>query len=100
MRKRRIIPTLSVNFFEDTTNKVKYQKMLYSSILDGVAQTLENGKPSFIMMRVDDGRSVKDVSVLKDSFKSNLETCLDFYEQVEEYEMCSKILNLIKQINE
>ena len=52
------------------------------------------------MMRVDDGRSVKDVSVLKDSFKSNLETCLDFYEQVEEYEMCSKILNLIKQINE
>ena len=62
--------------------------------------TLENGKPSFIMMRVDDGRSVKDVSVLKDSFKSNLETCLDFYEQVEEYEMCSKILNLIKQINE
>ena len=100
MRKRRIIPTLPANFFDDAANKVKYQKMLYSSILDGVEQTLENGKPSFIMMRVDDGRSVKDVSVLKDSFKSNLETCLDFYEQVEEYEMCSKILNLIKQINE
>ena len=82
MRKRRIIPTLPVNFFEDTDNKTKYQKMLYSSILDGVEQTLENGKPSFIMMRVDDGRNLKDVSVLKDSFKSNLETCLDFYEQV------------------
>ena len=98
MRKRRIIPTLPVNFFEDTDNKTKYQKMLYSSILDGVERTLENGKPSFIMMRVDDGRNLKDVSVLKESFISNLETCLDFYEQIEEYELCSKTLNLINQI--
>ena len=49
-------------------------------------------------MRVDDGRNLKDVSVLKESFKSNLETCLDFYEQTEEYELCSKTLNLINQI--
>ena len=40
MRKRRIIPTVPADFFEDTANKVKYQKMLYSSILDGVEQTL------------------------------------------------------------
>jgi len=98
MRKRRNIPTLSADFFEDTANKVKYQKMLYSSILDGVEQTLQNGKPSFVMARVDDGRNVKDVSILKESFKSNLETCLDFYEQTEEYELCSKTLELINQI--
>jgi len=98
MRKRRNIPTLPADFFEDSVNKVKYQKMLYASILDGVEQTLENGKPSFIMARVDDGRSVKDVSILKESFKSNLETCLDFYEQTEEYELCSKTLELINQI--
>ena len=98
MRKRRVIPTLPVDFFEDTTNKVKYQKMLYSSILDGVEQTLANGKPSFIMARVSDGKSVKDVSILKESFKTNLETVLDFYEQVEEYEKCSRTVNLIKQI--
>ena len=98
MRKRRVIPTLPFNFFEDTTNKVKYQKMLYSSILDGVEQTLANGKPSFVMARVSDGKSVKDVSILKESFKTNLETVLDFYEQVEEYEKCSRTVNLIKQI--
>ena len=84
MRKRRIIPTLPVDFFEDATNKVKYQKMLYSSILDGVEQTIQNGKTSFIMARVNDGKNVRDISILKDSFKSNLETCLDFYEQVSE----------------
>ena len=98
MRKRRIIPTLPADFFEDAANKVKYQKMLYSSILDGVEQTLANGKPSFIMARVSDGKNVNDVSILKESFKSNLETVLDFYERAEEYEQCSRTVKLIKQI--
>ena len=98
MRKRRIIPTLPANFFDDADNKVKYQKILYSSILDGVEQTLQNGKLSFVMARVNDGKNVKDVSILKESFKTNLETVLDFYEQVEEYEKCSKTLNLLNQI--
>jgi len=98
MRKRRSIPTLPVDFFSDVTNKVKYQKMLYASILDGVEQSLQNGKPSFVMARVEDGKNVKDVSILKESFKLNLETCLNFYEQQEEYELCSKTLELINQI--
>lgn len=98
MRKRRNIPTLPADFFEDTVNKVKYQKMLYSSILEGVEQTLANGKPSFIMARVDDGRNVKDISILKESFKSNLKTCLDFYEKQEEYELCSRAVKLIDQV--
>tara|TARA_B100000035_G_scaffold291620_1_gene279614 strand:+ start:427 stop:726 length:300 start_codon:yes stop_codon:yes gene_type:complete len=98
MRKRRNIPTLPVDFFEDTVNKVKYQKLLYSSILEGVEQTLENGKPSFVMARVNDGKNVKDVSILKESFKTNLQTVLDFYEQVEEYEQCSRTVKLINQI--
>ena len=72
--------------------------MVANSAFAVIKQTLENGKPSFIMMRVDDGRNLKDVSVLKESFKSNLETCLDFYEQVEEYEQCSRTVNLINQI--
>lgn len=98
MRKRRNIPTLPVNFFEDTENKIKYQKILYSSIVEGVEQTLKNGKSSFVMARVEDGRSVKDISILKDAFKSNLETVLDFYERTEQYELCSKTLELINKI--
>jgi hypothetical protein len=98
MKKRRIIPTLPADFFEDPANKAKYQKMLYSSILEGVEQTIHNGKPSFIMARVNDGKNVRDISILKDSFKSNLKTCLDFYEQVEEYEQCSRTVKLINQI--
>lgn len=98
MRKRRTIPTIPADFFGDKINKAKYQKILYASILDGVEQTLQNGKPSFVMARVEDGKSVKDISILKESFKSNLETVLDYYEQNEEYELCSKALELINKI--
>jgi len=98
MRKRRIIPTIPVDFFEDTARKNKYQRILYKSIVEGVEQSLDKNKDKFIMARVNDGKNVKDVEILKDSFKINLETVLDFYEQNEEYELCSKTLNLINKI--
>ena len=98
MRKRRNIPTVPVDFYEDIENKDKYQRILYGSILDGVEQSLKSNKNKFIMARVNDGRSLKDIEILEDSFKTNLETVLDYYEQNEEYELCSKTLNLINQI--
>jgi hypothetical protein len=98
MRKRRNIPTVPADFFEDTANKSKYQKILYKSIIEGVEQSLNSNKDKFIMARVNDGRNLKDVEILKDSFKSNLETVLGFYEQNEEYELCSKTLELINKV--
>jgi len=98
MRKRRFIPTVPVNFYEDVENKDKYQRMLYSSILDGVEQSLEKNRNKFVMARVNDGKKLKDIEILEDSFKTNLETVLNYYEQNEEYELCSKTLNLINQI--
>ena len=98
MRKRRNIPTVPADFFEDTANKSKYQRILYKSIIEGVEQSLNSNKDKFIMARVNDGRNLKDVEILKDSFKSNLETVLNFYEQNEEYELCSKTLELINKV--
>ena len=98
MRKRRIIPTVPMDFYEDVENKDKYQRILYNSILDGIEQSLEKNKNKFIMARVNDGRNLKDIEILQESFKTNLETVLNYYEQNEEYELCSKTLNLINQI--
>ena len=98
MRKRRNIPTVPCDFYEDTENKDKYQRILYGSILDGVEQSLKSNKNKFVMARVNDGRNLRDIEILEDSFKSNLETVLDYYEQNEEYELCSKTLHLINQI--
>ena len=75
-----------------------FKKILYKSIIEGVEQSLSKDKDKFIMARVEDGKSVKDVEILRESFKTNLETVLNYYEQQEEYELCSRTLNLINQV--
>ena len=98
MRKRRNIPTIPVDFYQDAGRKAQYQKILYKSIIEGVEQSLNKNKDKFVMARVEDGKSVKDIEILKDAFKTNLETVLNYYEQQEEYELCSRKLNLINQV--
>ena len=98
MRKRRNIPTIPVDFYQDAGHKAQYQKILYKSIIEGVEQSLNKNKDKFVMARVEDGKSVKDIEILKDAFKTNLETVLNYYEQQEEYELCSRTLNLINQV--
>ena len=98
MKKRRNIPTLPINFYEDGNQKEKYRGILYDSILEGVEQSLQKNKDKYIMARVDDGEYLKDIEILKDSFKSNLNVVLSYYEEIEEYEKCSHTLNLINKI--
>jgi len=98
MRKRRNIPTIPADFYQDAGRKAQYQKILYKSIIEGVEQSLSKNKDKFVMARVEDGKSVKDIEILKDAFKTNLETVLNYYEQQEEYELCSRTLNLINQV--
>ena len=98
MKKRRNIPTLPIDFYEDGKQKEKYRGILYNSIVEGVEQSLQKNKDKFIMARVDDGEYLKDIEILKDSFKSNLNVVLSYYEEIEEYEKCSHTLNLINKI--
>ena len=98
MRKRRNIPTIPVDFYQDAGRKAQYQKILYKSIIEGVEQSLNKNKDKFVMARVENGKSVKDIEILKDAFKTILETVLNYYEQQEEYELCSRTLNLINQV--
>ena len=98
MKKRRNIPTLPIDFYNDGKQKEKYRGILYNSILEGVEQSLQKNKDKFIMARVDDGEYLKDIEILKDSFKANLDVVLDYYEEIEEYEKCSYTLDLINQI--
>ena len=84
MRKRRNIPTIPADFYQDAGRKAQYQKILYKSIIEGVEQSLNKNKDKFVMARVEDGKSVKDVEILRDAFKTNLETVLNYYEQHED----------------
>ena len=98
MKKRRNIPTLPIDFYDDGNKKEKYRGILYNSILEGVEQSLQKNKDKFIMARVDDGEYLKDIEILKDSFKANLDVVLSYYEEIEEYEKCSHTLDLINKI--
>ena len=98
MRKRRIIPTIPIDFHSDSQHKEKYRGILYNSILEGVEQSLQKNKDKFVMARVDDGEYLKDIEILKDSFKTNLDVILNYYEEMEEYEKCSHTLDLINKI--
>ena len=98
MRKRRIIPTIPVSCLIEGKDKEKYQPIMYTSILDGVEQCLNSNKTSFILARVDDGTNLTDVTIIKDSFKTNLKTVLDYYEQKEEYELCSRTAKLLNKV--
>ena len=89
---------MPINFYEDGIQKEKYRGILYDSILEGVEQSLQKNKDKFIMARVDDGEYLKDIEILKDSFKSNLNVVLSYYEEIEEFEKCSHTLNLINKI--
>ena len=98
MKKRRNIPTIPIDFYSDGGHKEKYRGILYNSILEGVEQSLYKNKDKFVMARVDDGEYLKDIEILKDSFKANLDVVLSYYEEIEEYEKCSHTLNLINKI--
>ena len=89
---------MPINFYEDGIQKEKYRGILYDSILEGVEQSLQKNKDKFIMARVDDGEYLKDIEILKDSFKDNLDVVLRYYEEIEEYEKCSHTLTLINKI--
>lgn len=98
MKKRRNIPTVPIDFYGDGKQKEKYRGILYDSIVEGVEQSLYKNNDKFIMARVDDGNHLKDIEILKDSFKANLDVVLSYYEENEEYEKCSHTLNLINKI--
>ena len=71
MRKRRNIPTIPADFYQDAGRKAQYQKILYKSIIEGVEQSLNKNKDKFVMARVEDGKSVKDIEILKDKVRQN-----------------------------
>ena len=98
MKKRRNIPTIPFDFYSEGHHKEKYMEILYNSIVEGVEQSLHKNKEKFIMARVNDGGDLKAIEILRDSFKSNLDVVLSYYEKREEYEKCSHTLDLINQI--
>tara|TARA_Y100000592_G_scaffold82497_1_gene131252 strand:- start:106 stop:393 length:288 start_codon:yes stop_codon:yes gene_type:complete len=89
----RKIPIISLEDFEAKAKKPLMMKTLVTNIAEGVEDNLESVNIAEIK------NTDIILSVPKSEWKGGLENAMDYYIKKEEYEICSKIKNLINKID-
>ena len=88
----RKIPIISLEDFETKAKKPLMMKTLVSNIAKGIKEDLESVNIAEIK------HTDIILSVPKTEWKGGLEKAIEYYIKTEEYEVCSKIQNLINKL--
>ena len=88
----RKIPIISLEDFEAKAKKPTMMKSLVSNIAEGIKEELE----SVNIAEIQNYDII--LSVPKSEWKGGLENAMEYYIEKEEYEICSKIKNLIEKL--
>ena len=80
--------------FNEELNPKKHQ--VYKSLIDGVSEAIKLNKKQIKLCEVKN--SGVYITVEKTEWKKSLDSALQFYIDIEEYEQCSKIKNLIDKL--
>jgi hypothetical protein len=88
----RKIPIISLEDFEAKAKKPIMMRSLVTSIANGIKNNLESVSVAEIK------HHDVVISVPKNEWKSGLENAIEYYIKTEEYEVCSKIKQLIKRL--
>ena len=88
----RKIPIISLEDFETKAKKPLMMKTLVSNIASGIKEDLESVNIAEIK------HTDIILSVPKAEWKGGLEKAIEYYIKTEEYEVCSKIQNLINKL--
>tara|TARA_R110002020_G_scaffold155793_1_gene337102 strand:- start:1163 stop:1435 length:273 start_codon:yes stop_codon:yes gene_type:complete len=88
----RKIPIISLEDFETKAKKPLMMKTLVSNIAKGIKEDLESVNIAEIK------HTDIILSVPKAEWKGGLEKAIEYYIKTEEYEVCSKIQNLINRL--
>ena len=88
----RKIPVISLEDFEAKAKKPVMMRSLVSNIASGIKNNLKSVNVAEIK------HHDVIISVPKDEWKSGLENAMNYYIKTEEYEICSKIKELIKRL--
>ena len=88
----RKIPVISLKDFEAKAKKPIMMKSLVSNIAEGIEYKLE----SINVAEIKNHDII--LSVPKSEWKGGLENAMEYYIEREEYEICSKIKNLIEKL--
>ena len=75
--------------------------LICSLIVEGVKKSIEENLESLIIFRVINPLmdSMLTTELKKSDWVNSLNKCLSYYESIEEYEMCNKIMVLLKVID-
>ena len=92
MKKKRHIPVISFNELELKSKKPQ----VYRSLIEGIDEAIQNKKDEINLCEVKYANTY--LTVHKDSWSGSLAKAMDFYIEKEEYEMCSQIKILLKQL--
>ena len=87
----RRIPVFEFN--EELKSK-KHQ--VYKSLIDGVSEAIKNNKTEVKLCEVKNSNIF--ITVEKQAWKNSLDSALQYYVDIEEYEKCSKIKDLIDKL--
>jgi hypothetical protein len=76
--------------------------LICSLIVEGVKKSLDEGLESLIIFRLINplDNFILTTDLKKNDWEESLKKCLEYYESIEEYEMCDKIIKLLKTIKD
>ena len=82
--------------FEFSEELSPKKRQVYKSLVDGVSEAIKTNKNEIKLCEVKNSNLY--ITVEKQEWKKSLDSALQFYIDIEEYEECSKIKNLIDKL--
>ena len=88
--------TRRIPIFEYNEELKSSKHKVYKSLIDGVTEAIKKDKKLIKLCEVKNSGIY--ITVEKQEWKNSLDSALQYYIDVEEYEECSKIKNLIDKL--
>ena len=88
--------TRRIPVFEFSEELSPKKRQVYKSLVDGVSEAIKTNKNEIKLCEVKNSNLY--ITVEKQEWKKSLDSALQFYIDIEEYEECSKIQNLIDKL--
>ena len=88
--------TRRIPIFEYNEELKSKKHQVYKSLIDGVTEAIKTNKEEIKLCEVKNTNIF--ITVEKPEWKDSLDSALQYYENTEEYEECSKIKNLIDKL--
>ena len=88
--------TRRIPIFEYNEELKSSKHKVYKSLVDGVTEAIKTDKEEIKLCEVKNSGIY--ITVEKQEWKNSLDSALQYYIDIEEYEECSKIKNLIDKL--